>query len=663
MDGAVLLKAKRRERRPGHPADRTRPGTIRRFQLHAPAGIGLSWSGIAAWTVVAAAAVVFLWVAFRLHVVGDYSTESDFYGGYIEGARLFQAGLPDPSRYSVAGPGYDAALALLDLAVRDFFVAARLLSVASAVGVLALWRSIWVRRIGPDMALWGVAFLAVNPVFTRYAYSATTDMFSIFLQAAAIHALLASTDRHGPFRFGCFAALATLTRYNSIYLVPFGVAHVLWIAPRGTIPRGGALFSMFGGFALFCAPWVILSLGSGHLPGSSLVANFTTFYMVSDQSRNVQDQLPATADSMASARSFGRVAARAPLEFAASVLGNVPNHLLRDGIDLLGKPVAITAMAGLALAIAGGFGSALLPIWLAGALLFATLIPVFSSDRYSLALAPMYLTMAAAAAVSRHLSGRIRGFGLSLKWIVLLLPLVLSVRANFALQQQVNATLPVEVLAAAAALEKTSQPGDRVMTRKAHIGYYAGRPTVAFPRLGTLAELGIYCRARGVDYIYFSWYEARLRPEFIFLIDSTAVVPGLTRVFDTARAPSVLYRVGPEFGSDPPWFRDARATALHRARGSIRALPAPEAAPSRVALAAYALDQGRPAEALAHLRIALPHRRDDPATWELEGHALRALGRMPEAIAAYRNAIALDPGDVRSRQGIDWAQRGVRGFE
>src|SRR5262245_46378174 len=76
------------------------------LELHAPEGSSAPRAlDVAGWTLLAVYAAALLWVAFRLHVVGDYYTESDFYGGYAEGARLFQQGRPDPSRYPVVGPG------------------------------------------------------------------------------------------------------------------------------------------------------------------------------------------------------------------------------------------------------------------------------------------------------------------------------------------------------------------------------------------------------------------------------------------------------------------------------------------------------------------------------------------------------------------------------
>src|SRR5438876_9068411 len=56
---------------------------------------------------VLAAASALAWTAFRNHPVGDYFTESDFYGGYASGARLIQQGRLDFSRYTVVGPVHE----------------------------------------------------------------------------------------------------------------------------------------------------------------------------------------------------------------------------------------------------------------------------------------------------------------------------------------------------------------------------------------------------------------------------------------------------------------------------------------------------------------------------------------------------------------------------
>src|SRR5262245_41547442 len=84
-------------------------------------------------------------LAFGLHPIGDYFTESDFYAGYSIGARVIQHGDFDWGRYAVYGPLYEIALAAVGAIFGDLFLAARVVSVASALVVLvgAAW---WMRR-------------------------------------------------------------------------------------------------------------------------------------------------------------------------------------------------------------------------------------------------------------------------------------------------------------------------------------------------------------------------------------------------------------------------------------------------------------------------------------------------------------------------------------
>ena len=613
----------------------------------------------AGWAVIGVAALALAWIAFRLHVVGDYYTESDFYGGYAGGARLFQHGHPDPSRYAVVGPVYDAALALMGFVVRDLFTAARLIAVASAVGTLILWRWLLLRRAGAGIAFWTTAFLAANPVFLRYGYSSTTDMLALVLQAAAFHAMLGSEGRFAPARAGAFAALATLTRYNSIVLLPAGILSVLWLAPPAGTSRGRALLLLLAGFVVVAAPWVAFSLRAGFVPGASLVQLFGSFYMAGGAARNVQDLFAARADSIVAAREIGGILGRPAAEVAAQIARNLPEHLVRDARELLRWPVAIACLAGLALAVADGRWRRLLPVWIFGSLLFATLLPVFFSDRYSMALAPAYLTLAAAAATSRQLALRAGRVRLPLAWLVGLVPLLLSIRSSAAYQQAVLGAMPVEVLASGRALARVAPPDARVLARKPQIGYYGNCTVVAFPRLGSLPELGDYCQRMKVGFLFFSWYEAGLRPEFAYLLDTSATVPGLTALFTTRRQPSVLYRVGSDFGARPAWMADRAEWKVHISRAMVQVLADSEAAGYRFVLAQDALNHGRNEEALDQASAAIRGQPADPTGWMLAGEALRAMYRMPEAAQAYERVLTLDHSIVPARLALGWAQLGA----
>jgi tetratricopeptide (TPR) repeat protein len=199
------------------------------------------------------------------------------------------------------------------------------------------------------------------------------------------------------------------------------------------------------------------------------------------------------------------------------------------------------------------------------------------------------------------------------------------------------------------------------MSRKGHIGYYSGLEVVPFPHFGTLAELAEGARELHADYLYYSWYEAQLRPEFSWLLDTTAVVPGLERVCWTPRKASAVYRIGPEFGRDPAWLSDPWLHRLHEARAMVDVLPESLTAAYRVALAVDALDRGAPEVALELIDQAARRLPREPVVWQTRGRALLELERPDAAAAAFERAVELDPRDEDSRRARDAALRQASG--
>ena len=627
--------------------------------LHAAAGIEPGSSARlerSTWAVIAAAGAVLLWFALARHPVGDYYTESDFYGGYVDGARLLQHGRVDPSRYGVVGPGYEVALALAGFVARDLFLAARLLSVAAACATLALWSFVVRRRAGAAAGLWTAALLAVNPTFVRYSYSATTDMLAVALQAGAVALMLGARGRRAPLAAGAVSVLAALTRYSALALVPAALLCYAWLAVPEGLTRRRACALYLAGFAVIAAPWLAFSLHAGQLPGANLVQSFS-FYSDLSARRNLLDVAPNT--TVSPYRSLADLLREQPGALLARLLANVPDHLVRNLQGLVGIPVAWMCGVGFLFALLERAWRPLAPVWVIGAVVFASLLPVFYSDRYSLPLAPVYLALGAVAAASPRWALVVRPPGIALKHALALAVLVLAARSTISQQRFIAGMAPLEVLDAGRALARVAAPGERVVSRKGHIGYYSGLAVVPFPRIDSLAGLAAYCRARGARYLYYSWYEGQLRPEFAYLLDTTAAIPGLSRVFYSERNPSVVYRLEPGFGSSPSWSGNQLLTRLHISRALALVLPDSLAAPHWVLLGALALDQGKPEEALAYAERARRARARDPQGWALAGEALRALGRLSDARQAYLGALALDPGEEASRRGLGWVELGL----
>ena len=102
---------------------------------------------IIAWIALGALAAVLIAMALGPHRVGDYFTESDFYGAYADSARLIQRGRLVPSRYGVIGPGYEVALAMAGVILRDLLLAAELLSIVGTLAIAWLWFDLARRRL------------------------------------------------------------------------------------------------------------------------------------------------------------------------------------------------------------------------------------------------------------------------------------------------------------------------------------------------------------------------------------------------------------------------------------------------------------------------------------------------------------------------------------
>ncbi|NOT35350.1 MAG: hypothetical protein HOP12_14495 [Candidatus Eisenbacteria bacterium] len=353
------------------------------------------WIARAAWAAIALFTGVLLWLALAVHVVGDHAAESDFYGGYAQGAALIQRGQLDYSRYIVVGPGYEVALAVASALIPDRFLAAKLLSVASAVAAVSLWFLLVRQRMGALSALWVLGFLVTNPTFVRYGYSATTDMLGTFLLVACVAATIAARGAIGAFLAGLLAGVATLTRYSAISLLAGA-----WLVRGNPAPSTRPLHSTAAfaiGFLVLIAPWAALSISAGSVPGEMLVKGYG-FYANSNGSRNTQDALRAPGEVPARHLTLLEVVRRDPVRFVWDRLVAIPRRLLLHAGELIGWPATVALLFGAARLVWFRRAAPLRPVWVLGALSFVALLAAFHSARYALPLVPFYVTAAAGLA-------------------------------------------------------------------------------------------------------------------------------------------------------------------------------------------------------------------------------------------------------------------------
>lgn len=603
----------------------------------------------AAYALVAALLIALLIMIIGPHKIGDYMAETDFYGAYAQGAHLVQQGRLLPSRYGVIGPGYEVMLGLLGFVIRDLFFAAELLSALATVAVVLLWFHMLRARVGARLGFFTVLFMVTNGTLFRHGYGALTDAPAIALQAGALFLLLVGQRERSLGGAGLLAALAFLTRYNSIVLLPAGLVAIL-AGGTPTPHRRRAALLFTAGFLAPVFPWVLYSLAHGASFSFQLHHNIA--YEVFARARGIPWD-DYQRDLQPQFHSLWDVIARDPRAVASRMLWNVFDHVRQDASRLLGWPTAAAAVIGLALAWRDGTLRRLWPLGVAGILLFMTLVPVFYSERYSLALLPYYATLAGAAFASPLLAfalGRRRRIWL--KPLAAIIPLVSAVSMNVKVQARVLDQLPVEVLECAETLRQLRAPGDRVIARKWHIAYHGGVEAVGFPFTKTLPELARYAREAKARWLYFSWPELETRPFYAYLLDTSAIVPGLTARRVTHPHPAVLYEIGPELGRTPAWFANDTLKAWHETYARLLV----DGSDSQLLyrLGGIAFMMGRYDRAREALEASLQR---DPRNFEallLLGNIMVMTNDAPAAEALFRRVEAIRPDEPRARVGLGW---------
>jgi hypothetical protein len=231
---------------------------------------------------------------------------------------------------------------------------------------------------------------------------------------------------------------------------------------------------------------------------------------------------------------------------------------------------------------------------------------------------------------------------------VLLVASALAV--SVAVQTRALSQLPLEVLQVAADARPRLVAGERVYARKPHFAWAAHLTATAFPFAASLSELADDARRDGVRWLYFSWPEAEMRPQFLYLLDTTSAVPGLTVRAVSRGHPAVLYEIGPGFGRDPEWLADGWQAEAHRARAALQIDTRDWK--SRIIAAADAQRRGRWEEAQPWLEEAAAL-SDGDAQLMLADNDVH-LGRLTEARMLYDTARRRLPADPRPLVGLGW---------
>jgi hypothetical protein len=177
-----------------------------------------------------------------------------------------------------------------------------------------------------------------------------------------------------------------------------------------------------------------------------------------------------------------------------------------------------------------------------GALGFLTLVPVFYSVRFSLAILPFYVALATwpfgSPHVGRWLAGIERTFPIrAFAFMVLWIPI--AVGAYSWTQNPDNnervAAGPYDLTEAVAFLKKQG-PGNALMARKPHAAFLSGMRFVAMPEVDNVDSLRAAALRDSTRYVLISAIEYRTRRVAQQLSSMPTPPPGWQRVFDSEGA-------------------------------------------------------------------------------------------------------------------------------
>jgi len=641
-----------RRRKQNHPSPRTGPDPAepredapRRRKKRAaeevapPPASFRGWDRAAAF-VLALYVILLSWVAIAGHPTPLYTVETDLIGEYIPAAQSLRAGELKADHYGSKGFGYPLALAATSFLTRsDYYLAARVLNVAGAVagGLFAylLFRAFF----GGAGGLFVLLGLIANPHYYQAAVEAGTDTPTFALSIAATFLVLWVKGARARFAAGLIAGFAFVTRYNSVFLVPAGL--VVLVARRERVTH---MLAYAAGVTLTAGAWLVSNwVMSGNPLSSQNYLNVA--YEIYGRSMNSE-----LFWSGASSRfhSLGDVIRHDPGQFVSRIAVNLATRWVRDAHRLMPWWIGMFAVPGM---LWGWFRR---PGWPGMALHFGLcyllLATVFYLPRFSLYLIPFYLSGVVALGLTIPLGRRaswrppwaapslqVPG-ALALRAAVLVALFSVSASISWNEENQLLAKAPHEVRVGGALLRKHARPGERVISRKPHVAYFAGLQYTPFPEATSFEELIKVAREIGVSYLFMSSMEASARPQFAVLFDPAVRLPGMEQVAYDDKDPRhafVIYR----FTGEPVRHDSMQVAVLEALRRFTRRRPG-QALP-RTLLGSHLVGMNRFAEALDTLAVAEQMSPRDIRIARMQSMAHYGLHQYDEAVRACRRAIEL----------------------
>lgn len=494
--------------------------------------------------------VILLIAAHVYHRVGDYGVETDFFWSYAPDARKIQAILKgEGGAFPIdgfRGPMYALVLSIVAFIVQDFFAAGVIFGILCAGATLFLTHQLVLKFFGKVEALFVLLILATNSIFIQYSYSAGTDMFFNLVATLAIYAFLNVLNGEG-FRWLIVASVASgvalLTRQNSVFLIAGFLLSLFVLNPSNQTLRAqvisaltlvGILFALYAPYGFYTLQEkgkFFYSLNYLNIAKDLFgrETSWDTFWYGKSQSFN----------------SIVDVILADPVKFFTNTLANIPSHFIGDMGELLSWFLGVFVVGGIvAVGVQRNLTRVQLAYFIFALMHFGVLLLTFYGARFSLNLIAPYAVLAV----------------LFFKWDAVpkllhyALPIVLAIVLFQSVQfhrKNIDSG-PQEMLALREKFfeitgrNPNTHYNEIIITRKPHIAYYLNLEMGGFPMAETYDELIAEARKLGASYLFYSYFEANLRPQFRFLFNIKEAPSELEPIMTLTNPPAVLYRIKPD---------------------------------------------------------------------------------------------------------------------
>lgn len=372
------------------------------------------------------------------------------------------------------GPGLPWALRPLVALGLEAYRAAQLLSLLSALALLALAFHGFRELLPPWERLLSLILLGLHPTLLTLESSAESDLLATSFCFASLFLVIRSKTARGVTLAGILFGAAWLVRYQALALLPAAILALSLDERRGRGARALGILVFFGVALLVVAPWHLYlwrETGDPILNWNHLNIAFALGDRAGGWSR-----FPSIQDSP----SLLSLVLADPLRLLTHLLRNLaraPALLLDHSL-----PLGLLVLLGLVRTLRAFSGASSRSRRQALSLVLYALAHLslvslsWLEPRFLLPLLPMVLALGAAGWfwIAHALWRLIKARGLLLAWVALGLWVAVSEgsRGARAVAEQ-REKVPLEYQQAAILLRAAARPGDQVLSSKPHIPVFA----------------------------------------------------------------------------------------------------------------------------------------------------------------------------------------------